>query len=118
MTIGIAAYIATHYTDQLPAATGQVAKVSNAKGTPAQQRVEALVFYTFLGDSHNDLKDLNQDDITVFTTLVAVSNSNLAKVIYGMEIGTAFIGQGSPIIGELLTLFGEGSGMLETDLSF
>jgi len=43
---------------------------------------------------------------------VAVLDSHKVKVVYGLGIGTAGIGQFSPIGGILLILFGEGGGVL------
>ena len=62
---------------------------------------------------YNDLRDLHREDSTAFTALVvAVPDSHKVKVIYGLGIGMAGIGQISPIAGKLLALFGEGGGIL------
>jgi len=43
-----------------------------------------------------------------FTALVSVPETNLVKVLYGVGIGTAAIGQVSQIADKIVALFGEG----------
>ena len=100
-------YIATHYTGQLPAAQGEVAKTLEAASDAAAQRVLASTLHHFLDDGTSDLRDLN-GDVAQFTALICVPETNLVKVIYGLGIGTAAIGQVSPLANRLLALFGEG----------
>ena len=111
-TPGDQACVVTYYTGQLPAATGKVAKDLNYRATPGEQRMQAQAFFEFLDDSQNDLQDLNRNVSTVFTLLIAVLDSHNVKVVYGLGIGTAGIGQISPIAGKLLGLFVEGGGVL------
>jgi len=60
-----------------------------------------------LDEGTYDLRDLN-GDVAQFTALVSVPDTNMVKVIYGLGIGTAAIGQVSPLANRLLALFGEG----------
>ena len=60
-----------------------------------------------MDDGTSDLRDLN-GDVAQFTALICVPETNLVKVIYGLGIGTAAIGQVSPLANRLLALFGEG----------
>ena len=111
--VGVTVYISTHCACQLPAGTGQTAKKHDAKkSTPAQQRAQASAFYNFFKNPQNDNRDLDRDDSTVFNALASIPDSNLVKVVYGMGIGTPYIGQVSPITGKLLALFSEGGGVL------
>ena len=104
-------YLATHYDGQLPAPTGVVAKAVQAKLSPEDQRAQAGDFFEFILSMQSDLRDLNGDD-KFFTALVSVPDTNKVKVIYGLGIGTAGIGQVSAVAGKLLALFGEGGGAL------
>ena len=111
-TQGAPAYVVTYYTGQLLAAQQKVARLLNARAIPWEQRTQAQAFFEFLENPQNDLQDLNGDDSTVFTALVAVPDSHKVKVIYGLSIGTAGIRQISPIARKVLLLFGEGGGIL------
>ena len=104
---GGGAYIATHYTGQLPAAQGDVAKNLDAANDAAAQRALASTLHQFLDEGTSDLRDLN-GDVSHFTALVSVPDTNTVKVIYGLGIGTAAIGQVSPLANKILALFGEG----------
>ena len=104
-------YVSTHFDGQLPAANGAVARAVNAQLSPEEQRTQAQEFFAFLYDMQSDLRDLNGDD-KLFTALVSVPDTNKVKVIYGLGIGTAGIGQVSSVAGKLLALFGEGGGGL------
>jgi len=106
------AYAATYYTGQLPAAQGHVATTLNARATPGELRAQAQAFFDFLENPNNDLRDLNGEEGSIFTALVAVPDSHKVKVVYGLGIGTSGIGQISPIAGKLLALFGEGGGIM------
>ena len=104
---------ATYHTGQHQAAIGQVAKdLNNNRATSGEHRTQAEAFFEFLNDPQNDLQDLNGDDSTLFTALVAVSDSHKVKFIYRLGIGTAGIRKISSIAGKLLALFGEGGGVL------
>jgi len=63
------------------------------------------MLHQFLDTGTSDLRDLN-GDVAQFTALVSVPDTNMVKVIYGL--GTAAIGQVSPLANRLLALFGEG----------
>ena len=54
-----------------------------------------------------DLQDLN-GDVSHFTAIVSVPDTNTVKVIYGLGFGTAAIGQVSPLANKILALFGKG----------
>ena len=51
-------------------------------------------------------------DTSQFTALVSVTNSPKIKVVYGLGIRKATIGQTSPLANKLLALFGERGGVL------
>jgi hypothetical protein len=82
-----------------------------AAADTAVHRTQASNFYDFLNDPTSDLRDLNRDT-SQFTALVLVPDSPKVKVVYGLSIGTATIGQTSPVVNKLLALFGEGGGVL------
>ena len=73
-------YIATHYTRQLPAAPGDIARTLDASNDAAAQRGLALTLHQFLDEGTNDLRDLN-GDVAQFTALVSVTDTNMVKVI-------------------------------------
>ena len=75
------------------------------------QKKQAGDFFRFMNSVQSDLRDLNGDD-KFFTALVAVTDTNKVKLIYGLGVGTAGIGQVSAVVGKLLALFGEGGGAL------
>lgn len=102
-------YLTTFYTGQLPAAIGAVAKAVATKQSLVGQREKAEALFQFLQTNGNDLRDLNSDD-SLFTTLVAVPDSNRVKLVYGLGFGTAGIGRVSSVAGKLLALTGEGGG--------
>jgi len=105
-------YVATYYTGQLPAPQGPVALAfAAAAADTAVHRTRASNFYEFLNDPASDLRDLN-GDTSQFTALVSVPDSPKVKLVYGLGIGTATIGQTSPVANKLLALFGEGGGVL------
>ena len=57
------------------------------------------------------MKYLNGDE-SFFIALFSVPDSNKVKVIYVLGMGTAVIGHVSAVLGKLLSLFGEGGGVL------
>ena len=99
-------YAPTYFGGNLPAPREGVATLfSNA--TLPDQRTAAASFFAFLQDPTTDLRDLNADT-SQFTALIAVPGTHKVKLLYGMGIGTAAIGQTSPIANKVLTLYGEG----------
>ena len=68
---GPPAYIATHYTEQLPSAQGDVAKALEAASDAAAQRTLASTLRQFLDNETSDLRDLN-GDVAQFTALILV----------------------------------------------
>ena len=98
-----------HWDRQLPAATGSVAKALVANKTPAGLRAEATSFHQFLVTQQSDMRYLNGND-SFFPALVLVPDSNKAKVIYRLVMGTAGIGHVSAVAVKLLALFGGGGG--------
>ena len=92
----------------MPAAQGDVARTLDASNDAAAQRgLLASTLHQFLDEGTSDLRDLN-GDVAQFTALVSVPDTKMVKVIYGLGIGTAAIGQVSPLANRLLALFGEG----------
>ena len=104
-------YVPTHWDRQIPAATGRVAKSMEATKTPTELRTVATAFRQFLVTQQSAMRDLNGDD-SFFTSLVSVPESNKVKVIYGIGMVTALILHVSAVSGKLLSLFGEGGGVL------
>jgi len=108
-------YVATYHTGQLPAPQGPVALAfAAAAAHTTAHRNQASNFYAFLNDPASDLRDLNGDTLQ-FTALVSVPDTSKVKVVYGLGIGTATIGQTSPVANKLLALFGEEEGVLGPD---
>jgi len=89
-------YVATYHTGQLPAPQGPVALAfAAAAADTSAHRNQASNFYAFLNDPASDLRNLN-GDTSQFTALVSVPDTSKVKVVYGLGIGTATIGQTSP----------------------
>ena len=105
-------YLATYNTGLLPAAVGQMAKALTSD-TAAAQRATASLYYDFLREPTSDLRDLNGDD-KPFTAMVSVPDTCKVKIIYGLGIGTARIGQVSPIANKFLALHGKGGVLIWT----
>ena len=99
-------YQATHYGGTLPEPRVMVA-TSMSKITPETQRKIMREIFNLLNTQGSDLRDLNGED-TLFTALFVASGAQQVKVVYGMRVGTARIGQTLPIANKLLTLYGEG----------
>ena len=106
-------YVCTFYRGTLPAPTGEVAQLVNRSATTAVLRARAESFYAFLSDPASDLRDLNGDN-TLFTAMISVPGTNKVKIIYGMGLGTAQIGQVNPVANKIMALFGEGGSDLGT----
>ena len=76
------------------------------KITLETQRKSKIYILKFLNTQGSDLQDLNRE-YTLFAALLAAPGTHQVKVVYGMGIVTARIGQILPIANKLLALYGE-----------
>ena len=94
-----------------PNATGTIAK-EFAKQPLETQRNAADHLYQFLWSNENrDLLRLNMGK-ALLTALVAIPATNLVKLVYGIGVGSAGIGEVNPLGDKLLMLHGEGDAIL------
>lgn len=106
------AYVPMFHTGQLPAPNGDAARTIDST-TKDIQRAKAGDLHTFLLDPSSDLRTLNHDG-DIFTFIVAVPDSHNVRLLYGPGVGTAGIGQASPVANKFLALHGEGGPALGT----
>ena len=77
------------------------------------QRENAIDILNFLNTQGSDLQYLNGED-TLFTALFSAPVTQQMKLLYVMGIRTEWIGQTSPIVNKLITLYGEGGTTIGT----
>ena len=104
-------YLEIFHTRQLPSVMGNVATDIAKVSTPAKQWTLGTTFQTFLMYGNRDLWYIN-GDYKHFTILVVVPGMYIIMVAYGNKIGSVGFGKFSPVENKLLSLFGEGVGVM------
>ena len=91
----------------LPAAQGTIAETFATIPMDAQRKA-AEDLHSFLWTSNGgDMLRLNLGQ-TLLTCLVAIPATGMVKIVYGLGVGSAGIGEANPLEGKMLMLYGEG----------